>query len=145
MGIEVEYSLIGSAESHDKKELNKLKDQVGDSSGAADIDIDIDINNVKSYFDYEIFLIPLKAQLDSYVLPIYYFDMFFLAGQSQLKTDQGTISALTIGMGQRFYVSYNLSIRMDLKARFFSEKTGVEEKTVSRRLVNFSLGVSYML
>ena len=143
VGIEVEFSLISSAENQDKKELNKLKDLA--EANSKTVNINLDKNVVKTYFDYEFFIIPIKAKLISFVLPVYYFDMFFLAGQSQLKTDQGRISALMMGVGQRIYVSYNLSIRMDLKIRFFSEEKGTDEENISRRLVSFGLGVSYML
>ena len=85
---------------------------------------------------------------------IVHYDMHLSAGAGAHMTETGTYFAPSIGIGQRFYVSKNTSIRFDYRLLYYKER--IIEKIVPTKLgevrgerdnftSSISLGVDFMV
>jgi len=64
---------------------------------------------------------------------IIYYDLFVTAGAGLTNTENGAEQTASLGLGQRFYVTQNFSLRADYHLQYYSE-------TVKEKVITTSLG-----
>lgn len=99
------------------------------------------INRIDSTLDINVVYAPFYGKVSLKDLAIIYTDTYFTAGYSQLDTEQGKISAVMAGVGQRFNIFKSLSLRVDARDRIFTEERGGKDFTRHSWQIDF--GVSY--
>lgn len=67
---------------------------------------------------------------------IIYYDLQLLAGLGATGTESGTYLTPHVGIGQRFYLSQNLSLRVDYRLMAYRE--GILEKVITPRLGEYT-------
>jgi outer membrane beta-barrel protein len=118
IGIEGQSFKATVSDSDDRKALNQLtyKNTVGDT-----VKVDPEVNRIKSVSDASLVTVPFYGKLNFADWLIIYSDVAFNLGISKVATDQGDLSALTWGVGQRFYWQKSLSLRVDFRDRTYTE------------------------
>lgn len=146
LGVEFQYLKTNVADSADRRALNQMKywkiPAQNDATARNEVvTIDPEVNAVNGFTDGSVILAPFYGKLNLLNKLIVYSDLYLSAGVSQVKTDQGDKAALTYGAGQRFYLYDSWSIRLDVRARNFSEQRSGQE--TRRNSVTYDLGASY--
>jgi outer membrane beta-barrel protein len=146
IGIEMQYVDTSVVSSDDRKALNKLEYRKKDPEEGKENEIvspDPEINRILGYKDFNAILVPTYGKLNIIDSIIIYADIFFDIGMSQVNTDQGQKSAMTLGIGQRFYVLKRMSLRLDFRNHVFKEVRG--GKDTNRNAYSVDFGASIFL
>lgn len=138
-GIEAQMFDTSVADSDDRKALNELQYRKLDS--AEIVSPDPEVNPIYSVMDYSAVIAPFYGKINFMDKMILYSDLYFSSGLSFVDTAQGELSAITLGMGQRFYFLKMASLRVDFRDRIYKEQRSGESTTKHAYSVDF--GVSY--
>ena len=141
LGIELQSLQTDVSDSDDRKALNKLQYQkIGTNEVVSP---DPDINAIHGSQDVNFILAPFYGKLNFLDSIIIYSDLYLTAGLSKVDTDQGVISSMNWGAGQRFYWKKSISFRFEFKDRIYVEKRAGEDYT--RHAYSVDLGMSYFI
>ncbi|MCX6128004.1 MAG: outer membrane beta-barrel domain-containing protein [Proteobacteria bacterium] len=105
--------------------------------------VDPEVNTIKKISDLNTIIAPFYGKLNFSDWLIIYSDVYFIAGISRMNTDQGNLNALTYGAGQRFYWAKALSMRLDFRARTYTETRN--EQDYRKNTYSIDVGLSYFL
>ena len=141
LGTEVQYIKTSVGDSDDRKALNKLRYKRVDDVTGPTISPDPEVNAVHSILDLDIIVAPFYGKLNFVDALIVYTDLYVTTGLSKINTDQGDITGVIVGAGQRFYWQKNISFRVDFRDRIYKEKRGGED--VTKNSLAIDIGVSY--
>jgi outer membrane beta-barrel protein len=142
LGVEVQSTTATVSDSDDLKALKRLRYRKFDDPNV-EVHPDPEVNRLKKIIDVTGVVAPFYGKLNFSDWIIVYSDLYLTAGLSKLDTDQGGITGFTWGAGQRFYWQKNLSVRVDFKARNYTEKANNQDHRKSTYSVDF--GLSYFL
>lgn len=145
LGVEAQFMRTSVSDSADRIALNRLQYYPVGSDGDAVSDIvvnpDPEVNPIHGAMEVTANVAPFYGKLNLMDKLIVYSDLYITTGFSSVDTDQGDKIAFVLGAGQRFYVQKNLSVRLDVRDRVFSE---VRNGQSSRRHgVSYDFGASY--
>ncbi|MBC7659675.1 MAG: outer membrane beta-barrel domain-containing protein [Chitinophagaceae bacterium] len=143
LGVEVQSISAKVTDSDDYKSLKRLRYRKYDDP-SIEVHPDPEVNKIKKILDFTGVVAPFYGKLNFADWLIIYSDLYLTAGVSKVDTDQGNLTALTYGAGQRFYWQKSLSFRVDFKSRMYTEKTNANQ---DHRKVAYSVdfGLSYFL
>ena len=139
VGAEFQSVQTNVSDSDDRRALNELKYRKLDSSDI--VSPDPEINPIKSVMDFNAIIAPFYGKLNLIDKFIIYSDLYFTGGIAKVDSEQGDLNALTWGVGQRFYWKKNLSFRVDMRDRIYTEKRNDEDYT--KHSYSVDVGMSY--
>jgi outer membrane beta-barrel protein len=132
------------SDSDDRKALRTIVSYKRNDDGSyTPRTIEPEVNRLIKTIDISAIVAPFYGKLNLADFLIVYSDVYFTAGMSRLGTDQGNLNALTYGVGQRFYWAKSLSMRIDFKARRYTETRNDADYRKSTYSIDF--GLSYYL
>ena len=102
---------------------------------------DPEVNAVHGMQDFSIVAAPFYGKLNLLNQWIVYTDLYASGGFSRVDTDQGVINAVSLAVGERFYIGRSWSVRIDVKDRIY-EETRAQRKS-RKSSYAFDLGASY--
>lgn len=147
-GIETQMISTVITDTADRKALNNLKyrplDDPGNAVPAGEeivVSPDPEINAVHGITDIHGVIAPFYGKLNLMNKMIVYTDLYLSGGMATVDTDQGSKSALTLGIGERFYVGKAWSFRVDVTDRTYTEIRAGQESRKNGFSVDF--GASY--
>jgi outer membrane beta-barrel protein len=144
IGVELQSMTAKVADSGDRKALRRIPYYRREADGSFVQGIlDPEVNQLKKMTDMTAILAPFYGKLNLADFLIVYSDVYFTAGLSRMATDQGDLNALNYGAGQRFYWAKSLSMRIDFKARSYTETRNGGDYRKNTYSVDF--GLSYFL
>lgn len=144
LGVELQTFNASVADSDDRKALRKITYYRREADGSFVQGIlDPEVNQIKKVMDLSAIFAPFYGKLNLADFLIVYSDVYFTAGVSRVDTDQGDLNALNYGAGQRFYWAKSLSMRIDFKARTYTETRNGGDYRKNTYSVDF--GLSYFL
>ncbi len=141
-GLEVQSTTATVSDSDDLKALRRLRYRKFDDANI-EVHPDPEVNRLKKIIDITGVIAPFYGKLNFADWIIIYSDLYLTGGVAKLDTDQGGITGLTWGAGQRFYWQKSLSLRVDFKSRMYKEKAAGLDHKKSTYSVDF--GLSYFL
>lgn len=139
LGIEVQALRTTITDSDDRRALNEIRYRRLETDEV--VSPDPEVNRLHSVTDVNAIFAPFYGKLNLLDRLIVYSDLYFTGGYSQVDSDQGSINALSWGVGQRFYWRQNLSFRVDVRDRVYQEVRNQEDYTKHTYSVDF--GMSY--
>lgn len=139
IGAEFQSVQTNVSDSDDRRALNELKYRKLDSSDI--VSPDPEVNPIKSVMDVNVIVAPFYGKLNLIDQFIIYSDLYFTGGLAKVDSSQGDLNALTWGVGQRFYWKKNLSFRVDMRDRIYTEKRNNEDYT--KHSYSVDVGMSY--
>jgi len=142
LGVEVQSTTATVSDSDDLKSLLRLRYRKFDDPNI-EVHPDPEVNRLKKILDVSAVIAPFYGKLNFSDWIIIYSDLYLTGGLTKLDTDQGGITGITWGAGQRFYAQKSLSIRVDFKSRMYTEKSNGQDHRKSTYSVDF--GLSYFL
>lgn len=144
IGVELQSMTAKVADSDDRKALRRITYYRREADGSFVQGIlDPEVNQIKKVIDTTAILAPFYGKLNLADFLIVYSDVYFTAGLSRVSTDQGDLNALNYGAGQRFYWAKALSMRIDFRARTYTETRNGADYRKNTYSVDF--GLSYYL
>lgn len=145
IGIEAQYMRTSVSDSADRIALNRLEYYPVGGNGDAVSDVivnpDPEVNAILGAAEVTANIAPFYGKLNLMDRLIVYSDLYLTSGFSTVDTQQGSKMAFILGAGQRFYVKKNLSVRLDVRDRIFSELRNGQNSR--RHGVSYDLGASY--
>ncbi len=141
VGLELQSLTAHVADSDDRRALNQLKYRRLDA--AEIVSPDPEVNPIKSILDLNAIIAPFYGKINFSDWLIIYSDVYFTGGLAKVSTSQGDLTAVTWGVGQRFYWQKNLSFRVDFRDRIYNEKRANQNSRKNTYTIDF--GVSYFL
>jgi outer membrane beta-barrel protein len=152
LGFEVQQMRTAVHDSDDRKALNKLKYKPLTKSGDAvpagqdgttetTVSPDPEVNAVHQITDFSAIAAPFYGKLNFLNKWIIYTDLYVSGGLARVETDQGTKSALALGLGERLYIGEAWSLRLDFKDRNYAEERA--ESSTRKNSYSVDLGASY--
>ncbi len=144
VGVELQSMKAKVSDSDDRKALRRIS-YIKDPYGAEPkiTRVDPEVNAINRFLDISAIFAPFYGKLNLADFLIVYSDVYFTAGLSKISTDQGDLNALTYGAGQRFYWAKSLSMRIDFRARSYTETRNGSDYRKNTYSVDF--GLSYFL
>lgn len=139
LGLEIQHSTTSVKDSDDRKALNKLEYKRIDDDKI--VSPDPEINPIHKITEVNVIYAPFYGKLNLMDALIVYSDMYLTGGVAQINTDQGDLSALVIGGGQRFYWTQSMAFRIDFRDRIFNEKRAGQDNR--KNSYAFDVGMSY--
>lgn len=82
---------------------------------------DANLNPQQHYYGAEALWSIMYGKLSFMGKKIIYYDLHLSGGGGMVETANGTYPAGTVGLGQRFYISQHMSIRLDYRAMYYQE------------------------
>jgi outer membrane beta-barrel protein len=149
-GVEVQMLKTAVSDSDDRRALNGLKyrpldSNSGDATDANADDVtvspDPEVNAIHGVTDFNAIAAPFYGKLNLMNKAIVYTDLYVTAGMSRVETDQGDKTAMTVGIGERFYIGKAWSVRVDFRDRIFTETRAGQE--TRKNCYGADLGASY--
>lgn len=152
LGFEFQTLRTKVADSDDRKVLQRKKTLKPDTSGDAVpatnaqgeyvfVTSDPEVNAIHSMQDFSVVAAPFYGKLNLLNKWVIYTDLYGVAGLARVETDQGDKTGISLGVGERFYIGKNWSVRLDIKNRMFREvRQGHDSQKNSYA---FDLGASY--
>ena len=141
IGIEAQYARTTVQDSDDRKALNGLQYRPKSAaSGEGLVSPDPEVNAIHSMTDLAVTIAPFYGKLNFADLMILYSDLYVSAGASRIGTDQGILSGLLLGVGQRFYVKQNFSFRADYRVHRYSETRAGGSSTKNSNSIELGFG-----
>jgi outer membrane beta-barrel protein len=138
-------------------ELLYMKDIVGPSSALElfrSKNGRVNTNEPKNYYGAEGVFSLIYGKVSLLGSSIIYYDMHMNAGLGRTSTDSGSYLTPSVGLGQRYFISQKMSIRLDYRMMIFREQL-IEQTdtsklgTIAGTRTNFSntitLGLDYLL
>lgn len=153
LGMEVQMAKSMISDSDDRKALNTLQYRPlpeTDSSGNAipsnpDTEVivtpDPEVNAIRGMTDVAAIAAPFYGKLNVLNKWIIYTDFYVSGGLARIETDQGAKNAMSVGLGERFYIGKAWSFRIDFKDRIYNETRAGE--TTRKNSYTVDLGASY--
>lgn len=142
VGFEFQTIKTKVSDSQDRKTLKKM--EYRDVEKPDDlVHPNVPVNEIQGIADLSAIYAPLYGKINLLDKMILYTDLYFTAGLSNIQTDQGRISAINLGGGQRIYIKKSWSVRLDLRSRIYSEEQ--LDKKVQKRTLSLDLGLAYFL
>jgi outer membrane beta-barrel protein len=150
LGFEVQMLKTAVSDSDDRKALNTLHykpidGKSGDATDANGEDItvspDPEVNAIHSMTDFNAIAAPFYGKLNLMNKAIIYTDLYVTGGISRVETDQGDLNAMSVGVGERFYIGKAWSVRLDFRDRIFTETRAGE--ATRKNCYGTDLGASY--
>jgi len=142
LGLELQSFNATVSDSDDLKSLKRLRYRKFDDPNI-EVHPDPEVNRIKKIVDVTGVVAPFYGKLNFADWLIIYSDLYLTGGITKLDTDQGGITGITWGAGQRFYWQKSLSLRVDFKGRMYKEKANGLDHKKSTYSVDF--GLSYFL
>jgi outer membrane beta-barrel protein len=141
VGAEVQHIVTTVKDSADRKALNKkiYRDRTDPSKL---VSADAEVNPIHIMQDVVAIAAPFYGKMNILDLALVYVDIYGTFGISRVKTDQGDMTALALGGGQRFYFGERWSTRLDFRNRSYTEKRAGNESR--RNAWTVDLGLSYL-
>lgn len=144
VGLELQSMNAKVADSDDRKALRRITYYRREPDGSFVQGIlDPEVNQIKKVIDASAIVAPFYGKLNLADFLIVYSDVYVTVGLSKVNTDQGDLNALNYGIGQRFYWAKSLSVRLDFKARSYTEQRNNSDYRKNTYSVDF--GLSYYL
>ncbi len=144
LGVEGQYIDASVSKSADRIALEKLRFLELDPPAGQDPKVVSpmpEVNPIYKMLDVTAVLAPFYGKLNFMDMLIVYSDIHVVAGMTQLETAAGQKMGITVGLGQRFYLSKLWSLRADVRDRIFSDERGGEDQL--RHAWAFDIGASY--
>lgn len=150
LGFEVQMLKTMVSDSDDRKALNTLeyrplpKNGEGDATADGEdvtVSPDPEVNAIHGMTDFNAIAAPFYGKLNIMNKAIIYTDLYVTGGWSRVETDQGDKNAMSIGIGERFYIGKSWSVRIDFRDRIFTETRGGQE--TRKNSYSTDLGASY--
>lgn len=142
-GLELQSFNATVSDTDDLKSLKRLRYRKFDDPNV-EVHPDPVVNRINKMVDVTGVVAPFYGKLNFADWLIIYSDLYLTAGITKLDTDQGGITGVTWGAGQRFYCQKSLSLRVDFKGRMYKEKANNEQK-VKKSTYSVDFGLSYFL
>lgn len=141
VGAEYQQIITTVKDSADRKALNKkiYRDRTDPNKL---VSADAEVNPIHAMQDIVVIAAPLYGKMNILDLALVYVDIYGSFGFSRVKTDQGDMTALAIGGGQRFYFAERWSTRLDFRNRSYTENRAGQESR--RNAWTVDLGLSYL-
>ncbi len=140
VGFEFQYLKTSVEDTDDLRALNKLKYRdIKDPESI--VSPTPEVNPVKGAMDFNVVVAPFYGKLNLLDHLIVYSDFYLTGGMARMDTHQGTLNALTIGAGQRFYLFDALSFRIDFRDRIYTEQRA--GKNSRKNSLSIDFGASY--
>ena len=139
VGVEMQQIRTTVGDSDDRKALNKLTYRKVTSDQV--VSPDVEVNDINGITDATMIAAPLYGKLNIMDYAIIYSDVYGSLGMSLVNTDQGTLNAISYGMGERFYWAEKWSSRIDFRDRTYVETRGGQSSR--RHAWGVDFGVSY--
>lgn len=139
LGFEYQYIKTRVKDSDDRKALNHLTYRRLDDDTV--VSPDPEVNKIIGASDVNAILAPFYGKLNLMDRLILYTDLYITGGLSKVETDQGSLNALTFGIGERFYWQKSLSFRIDFRDRTYTEKRAGRDS--QKNAYSVDLGLSY--
>lgn len=124
------------------RERTEVKDLRKFSFNKTGVEISADIRKPKYIITSNILWIPMYGKYSLMESQFIYYDTYFLAGAGIIKVEGKTKPVINIGLGQKYFVTRNWLVRVDLKDHFY-EDTVFGQKGLRDKIV-LSLGISYV-
>ncbi len=149
LGVEVQMLKTAVSDSDDRKALNGLKYRPLEGSGDAPnangdevtVSPDPEVHAIHGMTDFNAIAAPFYGKLNLMNKAIVYTDLYVTGGMSRIETDQGDKTAMSIGIGERFYIGKAWSVRIDFRDRIFTETRAGQE--TRKNCYGTDLGVGY--
>jgi outer membrane beta-barrel protein len=141
LGFEGQWMRTTVKASNDKKTLEKMQYRSLNSSEITTVSPEI--NAIHSINEANVIAAPLYGKINILNQWIIYTDIYVAGGLAAINTDQGDKTALSVGIGERFYLGKSWSIRFDFKDRIFNETRG--GSTARRNAESVDLGVGFFV
>ena len=138
-GLDLAYGQTSVEETDDAKALRAQKYLKIDDPQGDPVIIVPTRNQINSFADISGIIAPFYGKLNLLNKIILYTDIFLGAGLSIVDTEQGSMFAPLISIGQRFYFLERVSLRIDVKDRIYTEQRNSKDST--KHAVNVSLGL----
>lgn len=139
IGVEFQYFKTTVSDSADRKSLRKQKFwKIGTNE---QVYPDTETNRIRSITDINAVIAPFYGKLNFVNLAILYSDLYITGGITNVMTDQGGKTGITLGFGQRFYFKKALCVRIDYRDRMYKENRSIGEVKKNSHAVD--LGMSY--
>jgi len=144
VGVETQTIRTAVKDTADRKALNLLKYRSLDAKADGTDEIvspDPEVNPIHAIQDANIIAAPFYGKINLFDQMIVYADVYVTAGTSRVETDQGELTAGSIGVGQRFYFGKSFSLRFDFRDRIFTELRAGSKTT--KNAYSVDMGLSY--
>lgn len=148
LGFEVQMLKTAVSDSDDRKALNGLKYRPieGENDATAEgeevtVSPDPEVNAIHGMTDFNAIAAPFYGKLNLMNKAIVYTDLYVTGGMSRVETDQGDKTAMSIGIGERFYIGKAWSVRIDFRDRIFTETRAGQQ--TRKNCYGTDLGASY--
>ncbi len=149
LGLEVQMLKTAVSDSDDRTALNSLKyrplDSGNDATNANGEEVtvspDPEVNAIHGMTDFNVIAAPFYGKLNMMNKAIIYTDLYVTGGFSRIETDQGDKNAISLGIGERFYIGKTWSVRIDFRDRIFTETRSGQE--TRKNCYGTDLGASY--
>lgn len=139
LGFEYQYSDTSVKDSDDRRALNQIKYRSIDTEET--ISPDPEVNSVHGMIDGNIIFAPFYGKMNLMNYLIVYSDVYFTTGVTKVDTDQGDITGVSFGAGQRFYWERSISMRVDFRDRIYTETRAGKDSRKHTYTIDF--GLSY--
>lgn len=147
LGVEYTYSGFSASDSTDLKAIKNFEYCPVDKPCTEKMYLEPSFTRLKSSHAGVITFAPIYSKISLFSKAILYSDIVFSIGGAQVKTDQGSKTAIVGGIGQRFYFAKSFNVRFDATDHIFEEtriNKGVSKKSTRHAWV-VSLGASAFL
>lgn len=139
IGFEFQYLQTSVQDSADREALNAMRYRKIEDGTVTNVDPEV--NPVSGGMDFNTVVAPFYGKLNLMDKLIVYSDFYFTTGLSRVDTAQGTLNALSVGGGQRFYMFDSLSFRIDFRDRIYTEQR--LGKNSRKNALSIDFGASY--
>lgn len=140
IGLDLQFSKVINTDSRDYNAIRSLSyHRIGTREV---VKVDVHRNRVDQVIEGSIVATPFYGKLNFFNLAIIYTDMYGSVGFGSVDTDQGNKLSPNFGFGIRLYLYKFLSLRVDVKDRFWSEKNQFTDEEFLRQSWSVDAGVS---
>jgi len=139
VGAEFQYLTTTVDDTEDRKALNSVKYR--DLEEDKVVSPDPETNPIYGVKDANAVLAPFYGKLNLFDQYIVYTDLYLSGGMAKVDTAQGELNAVSLGLGQRFYMLEALSVRLDFRDRIYTEQR--RGKSSRKNALSIDLGFSY--
>ena len=140
MRLDIQYSRVINTDSRDFNAIRSLT--FLDPVNTKPVKVDVHRNRVNQIFEGSFLATPFYGKLNFFDLAIIYTDIYGSLGFGLVDTEQGQKLAPSFGFGIRLYIYKFLSLRVDIKDRFWDEINVFTDEEFLRQTWTVDAGVS---
>lgn len=143
-GLDIQYASVTNSDSRDFDAIQMQEFDVLDveTSRVKTERVDVHRNRVSTIIEGSAVMTPFYGKLNFFDLAIIYTDIYGSIGIGSVNTDQGNKIAPNFGFGIRLYLYKFLSLRVDVKDRFWNETNQFTDEDFLRQSWSVDAGVS---